>query len=329
VLCPQVAGACFFVSRLGDPARSADLSERFCTSPFVKFETLVDGTVAPCCSIWTKQRLGRLDSQTFEEIWNSDDAQAMRTSILDGSFRYCNKQRCSLINDDLLPKRADITDPAMRRVIDEGLTRLDTKPSWLFLAHDATCNLACPSCRAGLEIASAEQEARFEKILHQVFHPLLAASGESSGPIKVSVSGQGDPWSSHHYRSMLRYMADHPLDAELCIHTNAQLMGEKRWSEYKRLQRYRPMVSVSIDAASPWVYETLRRPGKWDKLAENLRFIAGRRAEGTCSEFEINATVQLDNFHELAGLVDLAEGLGCDWLRRYMIQNTGAHLARS
>jgi len=328
-LCPQVAGACFFVNRLGDPDRSADLSERFCSSPFIKFETLVDGTVAPCCSIWTKQRLGRLDSQTFAEIWNSDEAQAMRASILDGSFRYCNKQRCAEINDDLLPLRAEVTDPALRRIIDERLTWLDTKPSWLFLAHDATCNLACPSCRAGLEIASAEQEARFDKILGQVFHPLLAGSADGAGPIKVSLSGQGDPWSSQHYRAILRYMADHPLDAELSIYTNAQLMGEKRWAEYKGLERYQPLVSVSVDAASPWVYEHLRRPGKWDKLEENLRFIADLRVAGSCGEFGTNATVQLDNFHELGKLVDLAEGLGCDWLRLYMIQNTGVHLADS
>lgn len=120
--CPQIAGAFFFVHRAAHPTKSADLSDRFCEAPFVKFETLMDGEVAPCCSIWTQKRLGRLDNQSFEEIWNSADAQAMRASILDGSYRYCNKQRCTLIMDDHLPKRDEVTDPELRAVIEEGRT---------------------------------------------------------------------------------------------------------------------------------------------------------------------------------------------------------------
>ena len=324
-LCPQVAGACFFVSRLGDPAKSADLSSKFCESPFVKFETLVDGKVAPCCSIWTKQRLGTLDDQTFEEIWNSQDAQDMRESILDGSYRYCNKQRCSLIMDDALPERDAIADPELRHIIDNNLTRLDIKPRWLFLAHDATCNLACPSCRSGLEIASEAQEQRFATILENVFHPLL----NSGSRMLVSISGQGDPWSSHHYRSILRHMADHDLPMDLNIHTNAQLMGAKRWGEYIGLEKYKPLVSVSIDAATPWVYDYVRRPGKFDRLVENLTFLSAQRQQGTFREFEVNATIQLDNFHEIPALVALAEWIESDAIYLYMIQNTGSHLARS
>lgn len=323
-LCPQVAGACFFVSRLNDPTKSADLSSKFCESPFIKFETLVDGQVAPCCSIWTKKRLGSLDGQTFDEIWNSQNAQEMRESILDGSFRHCNKQRCSFIMDDTLPERDAVEDPELRRIIDGNLTRLDMNPRWLFLAHDATCNLACPSCRSGLEIASPAQEQRFETILENVFHPLL----DSGSEILVSISGQGDPWSSHHYRSILRHMADNDLTANLRIYTNAQLMGPKRWDEYLGLEKYRPFVSVSIDAATPWVYDYVRKPGKFDRLADNLAFISSKHQAGLFREFEVNATIQLDNFHEIPGLIDLAERMGTDRILLYMIQNTGGHLAR-
>jgi MoaA/NifB/PqqE/SkfB family radical SAM enzyme len=322
-LCPQVAGACFFVSRLNDPNRSADLSTKFCDAPFVKFETLIDGTVAPCCSIWTKKRLGHLETQSFDEIWNSAEAVEMRESILDGSFRFCNKQRCTRILEDELPDREAVSDVEMRAIIDEGKTWMEEGPKWLFLAHDITCNLACPSCRHKLLGADEAQEARFAKIEEQVFFPLLNADGK----VTISVSGQGDPWSSQHYRSILRYMADHDLNAELEIHTNALLMGEQRWNGYLGLEKYRPMVNVSIDACTPWVYEIVRRPGKWEKLEPNLRFIAGKRAAGIFSEFHINATVQLDNFHEMPALVDYAEDLGADTVRLYMIQNTGGHLA--
>lgn len=322
--CPQVAGALFFVQRHGQGGPSPDLSDRFCDSPFVKFETLMDGTVAPCCSIWTEQRLGNLDGQSFAQIWNSEAAQAMRASILDGSYRHCNKQRCSFIIDDVLPRRDAVTDPDLRHIIDANVTELTQGPRWLFLAHDVTCNLACPSCRGGVEVADAEQERRFAIIERDVFGPLLNAEGE----VLISVSGQGDPWSSPHYRSILRYMSDHDLDARLDLHTNALLMNEARWAQYPGLEKYLPSVNVSIDSCTPWVYAVVRRPGTWAKLLPNLQFIAAKRARGEFREFHINATIQLDNFHEMPALVDLAETLGADSVRLYMMQNTGGHLAQ-
>lgn len=321
--CPQVAGAIFFIGRHGQPGPSADLTGRFCDAPFRKFETLMDGTVAPCCSIWTQQRLGHLDTQTAEEIWNSPDAQAMRASIHDGSYRYCNKLRCSFIIDDALPKAKAITDPAMRHVIDEEQIELDTGPSWMFLAHDVTCNLSCPSCRDRILAANAEQEARFDIIERDVLRPLL----NGAGPVDLALSGQGDPWSSPHYRSILRYLADHDLDVALELHTNALLMNEGRWADYAGLEKYRALVNVSIDACTPWVFEVVRRPGNWAKLLPNLHFIAAKRAREEFRAFHINATIQLDNFHELGSLISFGATLGVDSVRLYMIQNTGGHLA--
>ncbi|MFZ5749375.1 MAG: SPASM domain-containing protein [Pseudomonadota bacterium] len=321
--CPQVAGAAFFVQRAADPEKTADLSDRFCESPFIKFETLMDGTVAPCCSIWTEKRLGGLDNVTAEALWNSASAQEMRASILDGSFRYCNKQRCSLINDDALPRRDDVTDPELRSYIDEGITALPRGPRWLFLAHDVTCNLACPSCRSGIEVANEAQERRFEKIEQQVFQPLLSNGRD----VTISVSGQGDPWSSPHYRSILRYLADHELNVGLNIHTNALLMSPQRWAQYAGLDRYNALVDVSIDSCTPWVYEQVRRPGKFDRLFANLSFIADKRAKREFREFHLNATIQLDNYHEMPALIDFARALGADTMRMYMMQNTGGHIA--
>jgi len=324
--CPQIAGALFFLERHGTE-KSADLSNRFCDAPFTKFETLMDGTVAPCCSIWTQQRLGQLDGSTADQIWNSAPAQAMRASILDGSYRHCHKQRCTFINEDTLPTRDEVTDPAMRAVIDGEITHMEQGPRWLFLAHDVTCNLSCPSCRDSILAADEAQERRFDKIEQQVFRPMLETSEDGGKKVMISLSGQGDPWSSPHYRSILRYMADHALDVEMELHTNALLMGEGRWAQYAGLDRYRAMVNVSIDACTPWVYEHVRRPGKWEKLYPNLQFIAAKRARGEFREYHLNATVQLDNFHEMPALMRLGQSLGCDSVRLYMIQNTGGHLA--
>src|SRR5262249_33100104 len=157
------------------------------------------------------------------------------------------------------------------------------------------CNLSCPSCRSGLLVSDETQEKRLDKILDTVLTPALT-TGET---VELSLSGQGDPWSSQHYRSILRLLADNDLNVKLSLHTNGLLMTEKRWEEYSGLAKYRPLVNVSIDAVNAWTYSVIRRNGDWTKLRENLEFIAGLRREGEVSEFYLNATVQLDNYHEL------------------------------
>lgn len=301
---------------------AVDLRTKFCAAPFEQFETLVDGNVSPCCSLWVEDRIGNLDRQSFEEIWNSETAQRIRESIHDGSFRHCRKDRCAHLIHGTLPDRDAVTDPELRAIIDQRLTKLARPPRHLFLAHDVTCNLSCPSCRSGVEVADATTERRLDVIERTVLQPIFA----SGAPVDVSVSGQGDPWSSKHYRSVLKHLAAHDLNVTLNLHTNGLLMTPARWAEYQGLEKYRPSVNVSIDACRPWTYAVLRRGGEWTRLEENLRFLADKRREGVFSAYFLNATVQLDNVHELADIVALGAELGCDAVRLYAIQNTGGHL---
>lgn len=84
---------------------------------------------------------------------------------------------------------------------------------------------------------------------------------------------------------------------------------------------------MSIDAATLWVYDHVRKPSTFSRLIENLSFLASRHDAGAFRKFETNATIQLDNFHEIPGLNDLAEKLGNERICLHVIQNTGSHLA--
>jgi radical SAM protein with 4Fe4S-binding SPASM domain len=305
-----------------DATKTPDSKRKFCTHPFRKFETLVDGTVAPCCSLWVEERLGNIDTQSFEEIWNSEAAQRIRRSIHDGSFEYCRKDRCTYLIHDTLPDRDSITDPYLREVIEKQQVKLERGPDFLFLAHDVTCNLSCPSCRSELLVADEQQERRLEVIEKTVIKPIL----EAGGHIEVSVSGQGDPWSSQHYRSILRFIAENCFDLSLDLHSNGLLMTPDRWSKFAGLEKYTPLVNLSIDACRPWTYAILRRSGDFTRLEENLAFIAEKRKAGSFRALYLNATVQLDNYHETPALALFAKSFGCDGMRYYMIQQTGAHL---
>src|SRR6266542_1615578 len=102
----------------------------FCSKPFQWLEvsgwTPPKGDVYLCCPTWLETSAGNLQRQSVEEIWNGKTAQAIRESIHNGSFSYCNGKRCAYLKSRTGPVQpADtVTDPKLRQAIDERLTVL-------------------------------------------------------------------------------------------------------------------------------------------------------------------------------------------------------------
>ncbi|MFP5454901.1 MAG: SPASM domain-containing protein [Alphaproteobacteria bacterium] len=92
------------------------------------------------------ESVGDLAEQPWQDVWNSDTAQAIRTSIHDGSYRYCNKTACPLIAGGKLPTKAQAsaTSPVTQAILDRTQTLLPSSPRRVNLAYDMTCNLSCP-----------------------------------------------------------------------------------------------------------------------------------------------------------------------------------------
>ena len=76
--------------------KEKDLSGRFCSKPFDYFEAqdLGDGKVFVCCPTWLNVVVGKLTTQSVSEAFNSKVNQEVRKSILDGTYKYCNKKLC-------------------------------------------------------------------------------------------------------------------------------------------------------------------------------------------------------------------------------------------
>ena len=82
-----------------------------------------------------------------------------------------------------------------------------------------------------------------------------------------------------------------------------------------------------MDGTTPWTYDRLRRNGDWWQLLRNLEFLGDMRRDSKLKRYEINMTVQADNYSEMADFLELGRRLGCDAVLYYLIQNTGTHLA--
>ncbi len=300
-----------------------DLSRRFCHMPFTHMSTGFRGETFACaCPAWVPYSIGNItEAESPDAIWNSEAAQEIRRSILDGDYRYCSRTQCSMITARKLPLKEEVTTPALRRYIDERVTRLGEAPLMFELNHEPTCNLACPSCRSEIVSAKADEIDLYDGASKKVILPMLRrVQGHTY------ITGGGEAFASKHFRSILRTLnrAEYP-GLRVYLITNGLLMTPHRWQEFPNLPEMIGVLSVSVDAARAETYEQLRRPGKWAVLMKNLEYLSGMRRSNRIASLQMNFVVQQANFREIPAFIDLADSLSADsiWFQR--VVNYGAY----
>lgn len=311
------------------PANLADakeyLKDRFCAAPFDALSTGWQGDAFICtCPAWMPFKIGNItEAESADTLWNSAKAIELRTSILDGSFRYCSRTLCSLINTRSLPRRSEVTRPDLAKQIRENDPVMPDAPKVVELNHDNSCNLACPSCRTEIRMAKPAEIDRYQQATPRVLLPMLK---------KVTrytyISGGGEAFASRHYRSILSQLNKEEFpDLKVFLITNAQLINRKMWGDFENLNGMFLRIAVSIDAATKETYERVRLPGKWENLLAGMEFLAQLRAEGHTPSLGINFVVQQENFRELRLFYELGNQWGVDsiWLQR--LTNYGSYSA--
>ena len=282
------------------------LKRSWCNRPFEHFETMTTGEVYTCCAQWLQKPIGDIKSQNWRDIWHSEAATDIRASIIDGSFRHCSPFHCAYLVSRQLPHR----EPHHAQQ-----TQIPA-PADVYLSHDATCNLYCPSCRDHVVAASPEERAGFPEIERNI-------AGLMDEARTIRLSAGGDAFSSKHIRSIVKAYTAQPHDTKrLCFITNGQLLDERAWRTLG-LSGNVKQIAISIDAGTSDTYAVLRRGGSFARLIGNLEFLADLRRSGEIEELILLVVVQTRNFRELPALADLAERFSVDALRLTRIRNWG------
>jgi MoaA/NifB/PqqE/SkfB family radical SAM enzyme len=294
-----------------------DLSEFFCPEPFESFELRPNGDVHTCCPAWLPVPIGNFHRQSPEEIWNSAAAQAIRSSVLDGTYRYCSRLHCTAIVNRRLPRREDLTDPYHREIVAQKLVRLERRPARVLMSQDLSCNLSCPSCRTQLILARKDEQDRLNAIFEQVILPLLRDARQ------VKITGSGDPFASGHFRHVLKRLSRREFpQLRVQLQTNGLLLDRRAWQELG-LDGLVESVWVSIDAGRPETYAVVRRGGSFDKLLQNLGFLTVLRRQDRIRRLRLDFVVQALNFREMPEAVEIARAFGFDGIYFQMIRNWG------
>lgn len=313
-------GALFHVHGLADPENPKyKLEGRFCAKPFLELHVL-EGSTHQCCASWLDKSAGDLNTTSWEQVWNSESAQAVRASIHDGSYRHCNKMACPAIQSGTLPTKEAAAKhwPTLASLITDLETVMPAGPEDVNLAYDLTCNLSCPSCRTHKIAADEATRQRYDAMQERAILPMLRDAKT------VFITGSGDPFASKNFRRLMEKLTpDEYPDLRFRIMTNAMLFTPREWERFPALHKRVFSLQISIDGASAATHELLRRGARWEVMQQNLRFAAGLLEQGLIERLSLSFTVQAENFHEMGEGVALAEALNATSIYFGKITNWG------
>ena len=303
----------------GNLAAAQDITGRICLHPFNTVLTTDEGQGSyglRMCDCPSMLPYG-LDK---EDPWNGPVAQEIRRSILEGGYSYCARQSCYHIHQGTLPKKADVKDTYIREIIDNNLIRLPCGPYSIILAHDTTCNLFCPSCRAKPLHADTDQKARHDAFFRTQVKPLM---GENLNWVRLGYTGEA--FASQHVLSSIVTIDYNRYDKlKFFVISNGTLITPDTWEKLGPAAERMTHLRISIDGASESSYESLRKPAKWKTIKKNMDFIKSLREAGSVKYLCVVCIVQKTNANDLEKLYRYCLSWGVDELVFAPLRNWGA-----
>lgn len=285
----------------------------FCPVPFKRMEIKRGGRAHLCG--WLKRSPGNLHQGSLMSLWNSPIAQEIRTSILDGTFRYCNPITCPYIRSGKLPLQKDVVGEPYKGIIQHRRTKMETMKLWLSFDHQ--CNIRCISCRNS-HIQISEKEKTENQLLMEAVKRSLASV------TTLGLSAKGEPFVSPVIRDFLFHFesAAHP-NLKLFILSNGQLLTRTCWEKMEKAHPAIDAIQISIDASTKKTYESIRLGGSFDTLMKNLQYLSKLRTKKAIGNLIISFVVNARNFTEMKKFVKMGFDFKCDHVYFAFMSNWG------
>lgn len=275
-----------------------DLKKYICTVPFDALE-IHENKNFMCCASWLLKELP--NDVPIKELWNSDEAEDIRKSVSDGSYRYCDKTQCPFLSQiiNLAPsypqpiKHIDELPSHIKDYISGNKSEVEKGPRIIQLSFDRTCNYKCPSCRVDMIVADSGKIKRVNSTIEEI------EDAYSSTIEMIYCSGTADPFASVSYRNYLRNFnpKKYPKLKSIHLHTNASLWNKEMWDSMPNIHKYVKTCEISIDAGTKETYENVTRLGGiWENLESNLKFISTIKS---INKVKCSFVVQQSNYTEM------------------------------
>lgn len=293
----------------------------YCDLPFNRVKVMDTGFVNFCCYQFTKN-IGNLETQSFEEMWNSELANEVRNSVMGNTLHsMCKSKECPKYYQNL-EKKYDVE-------INEN-----NYPTTLeFDLHGSHCNyggknpdrnkvcIMCPRSHSTFkETIKKRRDKTFlylEKL--KILFPYLN---------KFIVLGLAEIFWEDKIFEILDFVEFEKYKHKITLEgiTNGSVFDEE--SQLKFLKRVKKSnISFSLDAANAKTYKQIRKNNYFDVVIKNIESYV--KKINLINNFEkkhyvsINANVNMVNIGEMADLIRLSKKLGVDEVILWPTHNGG------
>jgi len=281
------------------------LKQYSCTNPFKYIDIQTNGMYV-CCPAWNTTNIQLKDD--IKDSWFSNKANDIRESIIDGSYKYCDKQVCpslsTILNSEKTLGKLKIPYNFIphNELIKKYGNEFKSTPDEILFGFDKSCNFKCPSCRINLIPNDDKNSVEYKKKLLQLYsiEEQFAKTAK-----KIIITGSGDPFYSIIYREYLINFNKllYPNLRDIHIVTNGSMLNETMWNTIKNATPYIKTIEISIDAGTKETYETKTRlNGNWNTLMDNLKFLSKIDSVDTCI---FSMVVSKHNYKEMVNLYNI------------------------
>jgi radical SAM protein with 4Fe4S-binding SPASM domain len=246
---------------------------------------------------------------------NYEKALAIDPASIDASvgleyLDYLESNRKSRYSGIDLSKHAEVDREAkeanlalLHEEFERKKTRLQARPSSVFLEHTTKCNFYCPHCSKGYDPYYAGDMSK--EVTDRALDTLLPSM------TWACITGFGEPTIGSQYQYIMQRLLENDVVAHYSTNTSTLTLPH-----IEMLVKSGAKIILSIDGATKETFETIRAGGDWEKLQRSLHAIRRLRAiYGGDSHFGVTFVAMQTNVHELPLMVRMVHEFGLTFLK--------------
>lgn len=279
-----------------------------CPLPWTQLVVEMQGVASPCCYGKWSQFFGNVTRQSMEEIWNGEEYQKLRKTMHEKGSKVACPQ-CTIRESQGLPKHTfenyefatdkyNTNIDTLRSEYTSGVTVLAGKPTSLTISPSGKCNIRCVHC------ALISQGINKQEIGAQAWHLV-----ETLTPYLNYLGwGGGEPLFLDEFKKYINHIeVATAAQTTLGLITNGLLLNETLLLQLSRFHSLN--ATISIDAGTAKVYESIRKPGKWSVLMGNVSACCRAREAGSNLWLTASYTISKLNALDVCNYINLCDRL--------------------
>lgn len=275
-----------------------------CKAPFSQIYIYHDGRVFLCPDCYLKKtaEIGNLNNNSFDEIWNSKQAQEIRKETLKGNYPYCSPAFChskTNYHAKFIPNKNISYKQKQKKY-----------PQMVCIGPDWECNVNCIMCRKEISRLSDDMLKEVNKRTEEIYLPILKDANE------LTLSTTSDPFASRSTRFLIKSASEQYPKLKFNLLTNGILCDEFNCKQLG-IENKISNVMVSIHASNEETYNAVVKNGNFNKVIENIKWLKNLKNEHKIKELYLAFVVTNKNYQDIPNFIKFAkknDGIALFWV---------------